>query len=98
MGPIKRRIQWLVRLLAPTPGWLILLAIVGFYYAFFNFMVFAMNNPTLPGIRDGQYILHSHGKLIQADHGAGYHLAQANEGGGFSGHWIAVYGIAMVIW
>lgn len=50
------------------------------------------------GIRDGQYILHSHGKLIRTITEQEYHLAQANEARGFSGHWIAFYGIAMVIW
>jgi hypothetical protein len=80
-----------------TSAWLTVFAIGGFIYAFVNFMFFmASQNGTL-GIEDGQYILHNHGQLIKTLTEQEYHHYRANEVRGFSGHWIAFYGLATAV-
>jgi hypothetical protein len=80
-----------------TPTWLTIIAIGGIFYAFINFMLFFISQIGTPDIKDGQYILHSHGQLIKTLTEQEYHHYKANEVRGFSGHWLAFYGIAAAI-
>jgi hypothetical protein len=50
-----------------------------------------------PGIQNGQYILHNHGQFVRNLTEKEYHHYQANTLRGFSGHWIAFYGMAMAV-
>jgi hypothetical protein len=56
---------FLKMVLKSTPRWLILLAGVGFFYAIINFLLFLMSRPGVPDVRNGQYVLENHGKLIK---------------------------------
>ena len=80
-----------------TPTWLTLIAISGFLYAIVNFMLFMTSQLGVPDVKDGQYILQNHGQLIKTLTEQEYHHYKANQLRGFSGHWIAFYGIAMVV-
>jgi hypothetical protein len=80
-----------------VPRWLIVIAIVGSFYAFINFVLFVATQHGVPDIQNGQYVLQSHGTLIKTLSEQEYHHFKANEVRGFSGHWIAFYGIAMAV-
>jgi hypothetical protein len=80
-----------------TPKWLTIVAIVGFIYAIINFSLAFLSQTGTPDIKDGQYILQNHGQLIRIITEQEYHHDQANEARGFSGHWIAFYGIALAV-
>lgn len=80
-----------------TPTWLTIIASVGFFYAIINFILFMASQHGSPEIRDGQYILREHGKLIKTLTEQEYHHYRANEVRGFSGHWLAFYGMAAAI-
>jgi hypothetical protein len=80
-----------------TPPWLTVIAIVGFFYALINFALFMSAQTGVPNFKDGQYILQNHGKLIKILTVQEYHHYKANEVRGFSGHWVAFYGIAAAI-
>lgn len=80
-----------------TPTWLAVLAVGGIFYAFVNFILFMGTQIGTPEIKEGHYILQNHGELIKTISEQEYHQYRANEIRGFSGHWIAFYGIAMAI-
>ena len=80
-----------------TPTWMSLIAIGGFFYALINFMFFMSSQSGTPDIKDGQYILQNHGQLIKTLTLHEYHHYKANEVRGFSGHWMAFYGMAAAI-
>ena len=80
-----------------TPTWLTIIALAGFFYAVINFTLFAAGQPGVPEIQNGNYILQNHGQLIKTLTEQEYHHYKANEARGFSGHWIAFYGIGMVM-
>lgn len=80
-----------------TPNWLAIIAIGGFFYAIINFMLFVISHHGTPDIQDGQYILHNHGQLLKTLTEQEYHHFKANEVRGFSGHWIAFYGLAAAV-
>ena len=80
-----------------TPKLLLIIAIAGFLYAGINFLIFMTTHSGTPVIREGQYILQSHGRLIKSITENEYHLYRANELSGASGHWIAFYGIAVAL-
>ncbi|MEN2400167.1 hypothetical protein GKZ90_0010285 [Flavobacterium sp. MC2016-06] len=77
-----------------TPTWMAIIAIGGFFYAVINFMLFMFSQIGTPDIKNGQFILQNHGQLIKTLTEQEYHHYKANEVRGFSGHWIAFYGIA----
>lgn len=80
-----------------TPDWLKVLAVLGFLYMPVNFFLSVVSQHGSPDLKDGQYILHSHGKLIRILTEQEYHHYKANEIRGFSGHWLGFYGIAAAI-
>ena len=80
-----------------TPYWLIAIAVAGFIYAGINFSLFASSQLGSPEIKDGQFILENHGQFIKTITEQEYHHYQANIVRGFSGHWLAFYGIGLTI-
>lgn len=80
-----------------TPSVLIIIGVTGFIYAMINILLFMQSQTGVPTVKDGQYILHNHGQLIKTLTEAEYHQYKANEVQGFSGHWIAFYGMAMAV-
>ena len=80
-----------------TPTWLIIIAMGSFVYAFINFMLFMGSQSGVADIKEGQYILQNHGLIIKTLTEQEYHHFKANEVRGFSGHWLAFYGIAAAI-
>lgn len=84
-------------ILKGTPYWLIAIAVGGFIYAGINFSLFANSQIGTPEIKDGQFILQEHGKFIKTITELEYHHYKANIVRGFSGHWIAFYGIGLAL-
>lgn len=80
-----------------VPVWLLVLTGAGLVYAFVNFMLFMKAMPGTPSFRDGQYILQSHGTILQTITETEYHAAKAQTIRGFSGHWIAFFGIGVAM-
>ena len=80
-----------------TPTWLAIVAIVGFYYAIVNFTLFMFSQHGTPSIKDGQFVLENHGQLLATLTEKEFHHCKANDTRGFSGHWVAFYGIAMAV-
>jgi hypothetical protein len=80
-----------------TPYWLIAIAVVGLIYAGINFSLFATSQIGSPEIENGQYILQVHGQFIKTITEQEYHHYQANIVRGFSGHWLAFYGIGLAL-
>ncbi|MEX6690173.1 hypothetical protein QTN47_21870 [Danxiaibacter flavus] len=80
-----------------TPTWLTIIALAGFFYATANSALFATGQPGVPGIQNGHYVLQNHGQVIKTLTEQQYHHYKANEARGFSGHWIAFYGIGMAM-
>ena len=80
-----------------TPTWLTIIAIGCFFYAFVNFILFISSQHGTTDIRDGHYILHNHGQVIKTLTEQEYHHYNANEIRGFSGHWLAFYGLAAAV-
>lgn len=84
-------------LLKETPTWLRVIAIGGLIYAFLNFLLFAASQGGTPDIRDGQYVILDHGKLIKTITEQEYYQYKANEVRGLSGFWLAFYGFAAAV-
>lgn len=80
-----------------TPQWMKILAFAGFYYAIFNFAWFIFHHNGSPSMQNGTYVLQNHGQLIREITEKEFHHFKALEIRGFSGHWIAFYGIATAI-
>jgi hypothetical protein len=81
------------KLRAMTPNWAGILLLVTFIYAMVNFGLFVFNSEGggVPDIWDGQYVLHSHGKLIRYLTEQEYHMKKAYVLRAFSGHWLIFY-------
>jgi hypothetical protein len=84
-----------------TPTWIIIIVAGGFFYAIINFIINFMLSMSLQGgtpeIKDGVFILESHGKLIRTLTEQEYNHYKANTVRIFSGHWILFYGVATAI-
>lgn len=79
------------------PKWLVIIAIGGFVYAFINFILFVTTRQGMVNIEGGQYVLHDFGQTNKTISEQEYHLHKAYELRGFSGHWIAFYGVAAAV-
>jgi len=80
-----------------TPSWLTVIAVLGLFYAFVNFIIFMKSQPYTPDIENGGYVLRNHGQIIKTLTEQEYHHYKAVTLRGFSGHWIAFYGISMAL-
>ena len=82
---------------AAFPAWVVALGIVIFAYAALNFLLFILaTDGGSPSIKDGKFILQSHGQFIRELSSAEYATCKANEVRGFSGHWLAFYFVPFV--
>ncbi len=82
-----------------SPRWLNRLCGCLFIYAFFNFFftIFALNKGGVPGVINGEKVLHSHGTVIRKLSDEEYELHRAYTVRTFSGHWMVFYGIATTV-
>ena len=81
-----------------TPTWLTIIAVAGFFYAIINFVLFMTTSQMgVPDFKNGQYILHNHGKLIKTLSEGEYYHYKTNEVRFFSGHWLLFYGLAAAV-
>ena len=80
-----------------TPTWLAGIGIGGLFYAFINFALFIASQHGTPDIKDEHYVLQSHGQLVKILTEQEYHHYKANEVRGFSGHWLAFYGLSAAV-
>lgn len=81
-----------------TPTWMTIIAVAGFFYAIVNFVLFMTSSHMgVPDIKNGQYMLHDHGKLIKTLTEQEYYHYKANEVRFFSGHWLMFYGLAAAV-
>ncbi|MBB4037426.1 putative membrane protein [Dysgonomonas hofstadii] len=80
-----------------TPVWLMIVAGIGFIYTIINFAWFFYSISGVPGIINGEYVLHNHGSIIKTLTEQEYSSYQAFELRSFSGHWIAFFGFASAI-
>ncbi len=99
-GSFKNRMNpaiFLKAVFKGTPTLLVIIAVAGFFYAMINFLLFMQSQTGVPTLKEGQYVLSNHGQLIKTLTEAEYHHYKANEVRGFSGHWIAFYGIATAV-
>ncbi len=79
-------------LLSILPVWANSLLALTFAYAVVNFALFFLRSEGgSPGIRDGAYVLQSHGQLIRELSLAEFKVQQAYVVRGFSGHWLVFY-------
>jgi hypothetical protein len=82
-----------------APFWMKIVAVGGLFYAFINFglFMFSQQGVGTAGIRNGQFVLEIHGHFIKNLTEREYRFYRSNVLRGFSGHWIAFYGLAMAI-
>lgn len=81
-----------------TPRWLAIIVVAGVFYAIVNFIFFMATSPIgVADIKDGQFVLHNHGKLIKTLTAQEYNQYHTNELRAFSGHWLLFYGVAAAI-
>ena len=77
---------------SPLPGWARHLISAFFLYALINFALFIfLSEGGVPRVRDGKYVLHSHGTVIRELSEEEYERHKAYELRGFSGHWMVFY-------
>lgn len=77
-----------------APSWMVVIVVAGLFYAFVNFLVSMGSLPGTPAVKDGQYYLHNHGHWMRNITEREYRHYKAATVRGFSGHWIAFYGLA----
>ena len=74
------------------PAWVVALGTLILAYAALNFFLFMLaTDGGSPSIKDGKFILQSHGKFIRDLSASEYAAFKANEVRGFSGHWLVFY-------
>jgi hypothetical protein len=74
------------------PNWGKLLVGLLFAYAVVNIVLFFLRTAGgSPAILDGRYVMHDHGTIIRELSADEYHLQEAYELRGFSGHWMFIY-------
>jgi len=83
-----------------TPKPVMIISVVFFFYAMINFFLFMQaGGGGVPDIMDGKYVINNHGSIIRELTESEYFKMKANEIRGFSGHWMAFYGLAMgILW
>jgi hypothetical protein len=83
---------WPGNLFANHPPWVFWLGASAIIYAYVNFALFLLVfNAGTPDILNGEFVLHSHGKIIRRIAESEYHLQRAHEARMFSGHWMMFY-------
>jgi len=79
-----------------APDWVAAIAIGGLIYAVINFLLFIymQGGGGTPAVNNGHYYLHNHGTRIRDITEHEYYHYRALTVRGFSGHWMAFYGMA----
>lgn len=77
-----------------APDWVAAIAAGGLIYAVINFILFIAMQDGTPAVSNGHYYLHHHGTRIRDITEQEYHHYRALTLRGFSGHWMAFYGMA----
>jgi hypothetical protein len=86
---LSRRID---EMFTDHPRWVLRLVIAVAIYAAVNFVLFfLLTGGGTAEIRNGEFVLLNHGKLIRHLTEAEYHRQQIYEARGFSGHWLVFY-------
>jgi hypothetical protein len=81
-----------------APRWMQGLTVGLFAYAIFNFGMFlTLSEGGGPTVRDGKYLLTSHGRVIRELTEAEYHRQRAYEVRGFSGHWMVFASASLML-
>ncbi|MBI1184987.1 hypothetical protein GC194_11995 [bacterium] len=94
----KGRMEYYKILFEHTPKWITIAAVVGLAYAVINFALFMLQmDGSSPVEENGVFSLQNHGKFIRLISENEYHRYHALEIRGFSGHWIAFYGVATAV-
>jgi hypothetical protein len=94
---LRNPVKYLKLIFGNIPRPLIAIGVFGFFYAMVNFLVTMLPMPGTPDIKDGHYILQVKGQVIKTLTESEYHALKARMMRGFSGHWLAFYGIAMCL-
>ena len=83
-----------------SPKPIMIISLFFFVYAMINFFLFIQaGQGGVPSIIDGKYVINNHGSIIKELTETEYFKMKANEIRGFSGHWMAFYGISMgILW
>ena len=88
----KRKKDFWHKLFAPMPRWAQYIIRGFFIYALINFaLFFFLSHGGTPEVRDGKYVLHSHGQVIRELSEEEYEHQNAYVLRGFSGHWMIFY-------
>lgn len=87
------------RFFAPMPKWIKYAFYVLGAYTLINFLLFLyLVEGGSPDIRNGKYVLHSHGKIIRELTAEEYEMNKAYVVRGFSGHWLYFYFVSGVFY
>ena len=70
------------------PGWAFAGLATLFLYTMGNFFCFMVTNEGQPRVRDGKFVLTSHGRIIREVGEEEFRDAERQEVRGFSGHWM----------
>ncbi len=82
----------MAQLKAAVPAWAIPVGVALIVYAVVNFALFMVaSEGGGPAIRNGHFVLESHGRFIRELTSTEYTAFKANELRGFSGHWLIFY-------
>lgn len=83
-----------------TPRPVMIISIIFFFYASINFWLFTQaSSGGVPEVIDGKYVINNHGSIIKELTESEYFKMKANDIRGFSGHWMAFYGLAVgILW
>ncbi len=82
-----------------APAWMKVLSVACLVYAGFNFFYtgLVLNEGGVPGVIEGQRVLHSHGDIIRTLTSAEYELHLAYMARMFSGHWMVFFAVAATV-
>ena len=90
-GMASRKDFW-NKIFAALPRWAGYTIKAFFAYAIINFaLFFFLSRGGVPDVRDGKYVLHSHGQVIRELSENEYEWQKAYVVRGFSGHWMIFY-------
>jgi hypothetical protein len=97
---LTRKKDFWPKFFAPMPHWAQYTIKAFFAYAAINFVLFFfLSKGGVPDVRDGKYVLHSHGNVIRELSEEEYESQNAYVVRGFSGHWMIFYLVpALYFW
>ncbi len=96
-GVVGKQGSSLKSAMAATPKWMSTIAMAGFVYAFINFGIFMLSEQGEAAIRNGHFVLETHGHFVRDLTEKEYRHLLPNDTRGFSGHWVLFYGFAAAV-